>query len=116
MRFSSIGGIDGDAALQAVLGDVSEPASRSSRGDRPVMSRPFSVIRPPVGRSKAGDDLDQLGLAVALHAGDAEHGAAAHLEGDVAQRGQAPVVDGVHALELEHDLARAGEVSCRCAG
>ena len=59
------------------------PASRTRRGLCPTSSWPSSVIEPSSARLQPHDRLGELGLAVALHAGDREDLAAAHLERDV---------------------------------
>ena len=47
------------------------PASSTACGVAPVMSWPSAVIVPEVGAPQAGDRVDELGLPVAVDAGDA---------------------------------------------
>ena len=56
------------------------PASRRSRVSQPVMSCVAEPDPAGGGLAHAHDRLDQLGLAVALDAGDAEHLAAVDVE------------------------------------
>ena len=63
------------------------PASRRLRVVQPVMSSPPSATVPVAARPQPDDALDQLGLAVALDAGDADHLAA--VDGE-ARRRRAP--------------------------
>ena len=55
-----------------------------SRGAWPVTSWPSRVTGPAVGSAQADERLDELVLAVAGHAGDAEDLARADLEVDAA--------------------------------
>ena len=56
--------------------------------------------------AQAGQRLGQLGLAVALHARDAEDLAGAHLQRDAIDRHMMPVVGHAQVFDAEH----------RCAG
>ena len=60
-------------------------------GDRRSTSigSPSSMTAPDIGAADAGDRLEQLRLAVAGDAGDADDLAGAHLEGDVVDHGDA---------------------------
>ena len=84
------------------------PAASAPRTPVPVMSRSPTRMRPPVGTRRPGDRLHELGLAVAVHAGDADDLARAHLEREAAQRGQPAVV---HRLEVLHARAAGSPVS-----
>ena len=61
---------------------------------------------PDSGSAQAGDRVDQLGLAVAVDAGDADDLARAHVERDAAHRLEPAVVEDVEVLDLEQRLAR----------
>ena len=56
----------------AVLGDVREAGVAALAHVERVTSRPPSAIVPRRDAAQPGDRLDELGLAVALDAGDAE--------------------------------------------
>ena len=62
--------------------------------------------RPGGERDHADDRLDQLGLAVALDAGDAEHLTGVDREVDVAEHRAADRVDDLDAREHEPRLRR----------
>ena len=53
-----------------------------------------------------GDRLDQLPLAVALDAGDAEDLAGAHVDREVVDRAHTPFVLDIEAANAEHDVTR----------
>ena len=55
------------------------PAASAPRTPVPVMSRPPTRTWPAARDAQAGDRLDELGLAVAVDAGDADDLAGAHL-------------------------------------
>ncbi len=72
-----------------------------------VTSSPPSVTVPPVRLAQARDGLDQLVLAVAGDAGDAQDLARAHLEADAIDDLAAAVVAArAGPPTCEHDLAR----------
>ena len=65
--------VEHEAAALAVLRDVAEPGLEViSARSRCVTSSPPTTTRPASGRAQAGERLDQLGLAVAVDAGDAD--------------------------------------------
>ena len=80
---------------------------QSAAGDAKVAAR---------DRAQPGQRLDELGLAVAVDARDADDLAGAHVERDAAHRLELAVVEHVQVLDLEQRLARAATASCRHAG
>ena len=71
-----------------------------------MTSLPPSVTAPPVGLRRPVERLDQLVLAVAGDAGDAEDLARADLEVDAVDDLVAAVVLGAEALDRQHDVGR----------
>ena len=70
------------------------------------MSSPSSRIRAAVDRAEAEDHIDQLGLAVALHASDADHLATADLDVDALEQGT--TADAVEADTFDRELDLVG--------
>jgi hypothetical protein len=78
------------------------PASRRASVLARVMSVPDSVIGAGGAPAQTHDRLDELGLPVALDAGDAQHLAGPHDEVDALEQGPAPLpVPGVVGGELQ---------------
>ena len=94
MRLSTIDRFGALPTPGAVLGHVRDARARWPRSaDWSPTSRP--VDRDPAGaRPEPGDDLGELGLAVAGDRGDADDLAGADLERDALEGGQAAVVVG----------------------
>ena len=90
----------------AVLGDVGDPGPQRLARCRPVMSLPSRRTDPAWVGAKPEQRLRQLGLAVALHAGQRHHLAGADRQVDVVDRGHAAVVGDGQAGQLEHRVAR----------
>ena len=82
------------------------PASLSVARRQPVTSRPASVTVPPAGLRRPDERLDELVLAVAGDAGDAEDLAGPDLEVDAADDLAAAVVLDAQAVDAEHGVAR----------
>ena len=76
-------------------------SSMLARARVPVTSRPASRDRPAVALPQAGDRVDQLGLAVAVDAGDADDLARADVEATRRDLLDPAVVDDVQPLDLE---------------
>ena len=90
----------------AVLGDVAEAGVLERRaGSRPVTSLARDAHGARRRLAQPGDHLDQLALAVGVDAGEADDLARAHLEGDVAHRGQLAVVGGARRPRPEQRVA-----------
>ena len=70
-----------------------------------VISRPPTVSVPLDRRADAGQHLQQLGLAVAGDAGDADDLAGAQLEADIVEQPHAALVEQAEMLGLEQHLA-----------
>ena len=105
--FSAMRELEHEAAALPVLGDVPEPGvEHLARRSACSTSLPATAIVPGSRVPQAGDRVDQLGLAVAVDAGDADDLAGAHLERDAAHLLDAAVVEHVQVLDLEQRLAR----------
>ena len=90
---------------QAVLGHVRQ--RRSARPARPpVIGAPRSRISPPQRPADAGERVEQLRLAVAGDAGDADDLAGADVEADALDPRHALVARDHEVAHLEHRLAR----------
>jgi hypothetical protein len=91
-----------------VLGHVADagPDPLPRRGRRDVL--PGQRHRARAGRPQPHQRLAELGLPVALHAGDAEDLARPHLEAHPGDRVLAPVVGHVQAVDLQDDGAGHG--------
>ena len=84
MRFSAIGELADEAVFVAVLGHEADAGVEDLAHALPDAARlPSSVIVAGDRGLQAQDRLGELGLAVALHAGDGEDLARLHLEADV---------------------------------
>ena len=99
--------VEHEAAPLAVLRDVAEAGVEVlARARRCVTSSPAERRR---ARSsalpQAGDRVDELGLAVAVDAGDPDDLAGAHVERDAAHLLEPAVVANVQVLDLEQRLA-----------
>ena len=98
------GGVEQETLGLAVLWDEADAglASVAHRGRRDVLTQQGDASADRV----AGSDqrFDQFALAVALDAGDPEHLAAMHGEGDIVDRRAAVVVEHGEPLDLERDL------------
>ena len=96
-----------------VLGDVADAVPRAGAGwSRSVMSSSPSATVPAVGRPHAHDRLDQLGLAVALDAGDAEHLAAVDREARCRRAAARPsAVRTVRPSTGQHDRVGDGRLA-----
>src|SRR5437879_1467168 len=72
------------------------------RGSRDVLAADsdLAAARTP----QAGQSVDQLGLAVAIHAGEADDLAGAHVERDTTHGAEAAVVEDAHVMDFEHGL------------
>ena len=66
------------------------PFSRRYRTGSRVMSSPSMEIEPDVDLPRADDGIDQLGLSVALDAGDTNDFAPMHRHADVVDDGRSP--------------------------
>ena len=100
--------LEHEAAALAVLRDVPDAgvehlARRRVRGRRPC---PATLIVPSASGAEPGERVDQLGLAVAVDAGDADDLAGADVERDAAHLLEAPVVEDVQVVDLEQRVAR----------
>ena len=84
-----------------------------SRGLAWVTLRPAITTPPERFGPHAHEGLDQLALAVALDARDAEHLAGVHLEVEVGHGGDAAVVVDPELGHREHRLARLRRAPCR---
>ena len=86
-----------EAHAVAVLGHVREAALAQHRRigprRRPEIGSPWRMTSPDGRVADAGEHLEQLRLAVAGDAGDADDLAGAHLEGDVGEAAHALLVD-----------------------
>ena len=67
---------------------------------------PGDLDRAALDPAQPGDRLDQLGLPVAVDAGDADDLPGSDRERDAAHLGDAAVVDDVEVLDREQDVAR----------
>ncbi len=76
------------------------------RADARVMSPPRNDTEPRGGVAQAGQRLDQLRLAVALDAGDADHLARMDGQVDAVDGNLAAVVEDAQLGHLEQRLAR----------
>ena len=103
-----------------VLGHERDAVRAAPLGGPALMSSPSSVTEPAVGVDQAEEHLDQLDLAVALDAGDADHLAAVQLEADVVEHRGPLGPDGGDAVDAELDvvgdggLAGLGRRAARC--
>ena len=85
--------LEHEAAALAVLGDVADARRRAvARALAPVTSCAVDLDRARAVGAQAGDRVDQLGLAVAVDACDADDLAGPDLEGDAAHLLDAAVV------------------------
>ena len=84
-----------------------DPGAEGNDGpDNPERRRVLTGIAAVgLGLALAGQHLDQLALAVAGDAGDADDLAGMDLEIDLLQRRQAVVVVGIERRKFEHDVA-----------
>ena len=73
-------------------------------GDVAPVERDAAALR----RAHAAQRLDELALAVALDAGDADDLAGPHLEVEAVDGGVAAVVVDLQPLDLQHDVAGVG--------
>ena len=69
------------------------------------MSFPFSLIEARLDLAEAGQGLDELGLAIAVHAREAEDLAIAELEREVVDGGELAARVHVEVVDLEDYLA-----------
>ena len=94
-----------DALAEAVVRDVAQPEllprAHVELPDRRAEEPDVAGRRAPL----SGDDLGELALAVAVHAGDAQDLALVQDERDALDAGRDPVAAGRDARELEQDLA-----------
>ena len=81
------------------------PRSETSRGDDLPTSWVADRDAARVERPEAGDGLDELRLAVALHAGDGHDLACSNLEVEALDGHLQAVVADVQVVDPEHDLA-----------
>ena len=86
-----------------VLGDVADPGLAPVPGGQPG-DVPLAEPDGAGGRAQAHDRVDQLGLAVALDPGDAEHLAGVDRQRDVLEHGPAVGRADGQALDRQHDL------------
>ena len=94
MRFSAIVNVADEPVLLAVLGHEADAVVEDARARSRRRARsPSSVIEPVTRVLQADERLGELGLAVALHAGDGEDLAGAHVEADVVDDDLAVGVD-----------------------
>ena len=77
-----------------------------------VTSVPPSVDRAAARAPEAGERLDELRLAIAVDAGDADDLAGTHVEADAAHRRETAVVVDREPLDLEQRLARTRRLPC----
>ena len=89
--------LEHEPAPLPVLGDVPEPRVERARASAPVTSSPPTRDRARSALAQAGERVDQLGLAVAVDARDADDLAGAHLERDAAHALEPAVVDDVRS-------------------
>ena len=97
-----------EAVLLAVLGDVGDAETvdraRVVVGDVATVQRD----RPALGRAHPAERLDELALAVALDAGDADDLTGAHLQVEAGDGPVLAVVVDLEAGDVEHDVAGVG--------
>ena len=79
-RLSWIGKREHQAVLLAVFRDVRHAAFDDLARRELADVLPKQADLPALDRQQAGQRVDQFGLPVALHAGDAQHLALAHIE------------------------------------
>ena len=90
------------------------PASQSSCGLRPDMSRPSSRTSPGARPQEAVEQVEQRGLARAVRPDDAEDLVPAQLEADILH-GLQPAEGTREVADLEHDVAGRGRAVRACA-
>ena len=90
--------LEHEAAPLPVLGDVAEAGVEHPRTLVPLTSRP-ATLTAPLCAPQARDRVDQLGLAVAVDARDADDLAGAHVERDALHLLDPAVVDHVQVLD-----------------
>ena len=82
------------------------PASSECFAFSPVTSTPPMTTRPALDLAQPGDRVDELALAVAVDAGDADDLARAHVEGDAADGLEPALVAHLQVLDAEDRVAR----------
>ena len=107
--------IQHQALAVPVLGDIAQPPLadllRAEPGDGPPFQQDLPLLRAP----HAADGLHQLALAVAVHARQAEHLAAAHGKIHAVQHILAVLVPGAQAPHLQHVFRGVGRLAVLAA-